>query len=65
MAKTDNLKVGDLVKLKSGSPTMVVNSTIYEETINCIWWNPAKAEFQTTAFERSTLKKIKPGFFRV
>ena len=43
-----NLKVGDVVKLKSGGPEMTVKSTFSnvnsDPMVNCIWFHDGKIE---------------------
>jgi uncharacterized protein YodC (DUF2158 family) len=40
---------GDLVKLRSGGPTMTVAWNTPGE-VGCYWWNDASAKFETTVF---------------
>jgi uncharacterized protein YodC (DUF2158 family) len=50
----DSLKVGDVVELKSGSPSMTV--MIVGVKINCTWFKDG--EPKNYSFERESLKKI-------
>jgi uncharacterized protein YodC (DUF2158 family) len=45
---------GDVVVLKSGSPTMTVAEASAEAVV-CVWFDPEKGEFRTQALPTSVL----------
>jgi uncharacterized protein YodC (DUF2158 family) len=48
-------KVGNVVQLKSGGPTMTVRET--KEKVDCQWFDD-KGELKQRAFDEGVLKKI-------
>lgn len=56
MAKTDDLTVGDLVKLKSGSPALTVER-IKKDKAECVWYNEKEGFFRTASFAKNVLIK--------
>lgn len=58
-----DLKVGDVVRLKSGGPKMTVSSTMptVSATITCIWFvgnGEVWGNIQTGYFEPASLRKV-------
>jgi uncharacterized protein YodC (DUF2158 family) len=52
--------VGDVVRLKSGGPTMTVQSAQYADEVVCTWFGEKnKREF--SPFHQDTLEKFEPG----
>ncbi|MCF8450889.1 MAG: DUF2158 domain-containing protein [Taibaiella sp.] len=47
-------KVGDLVKMKSGSMTMVVN-IVGQNYVECCWWDSAKNDYRKFEFKAHQL----------
>jgi len=45
---------GDVVKLKSGGPAMVVVKAV--DSVNCRWWNPASNSYDFTSLNAFELK---------
>jgi uncharacterized protein YodC (DUF2158 family) len=54
-------KVGDVVMLKSGGPTMTVGSIAPGGVIECLWFDKNN-EQQHAAFSPATLEHYSPGF---
>ena len=53
------IEVGDLVTLKSGGPTMTVESiNESDEKCNCIFWNEHRTENTNVVFYSVCLKKV-------
>jgi uncharacterized protein YodC (DUF2158 family) len=54
-----SFKVGDVVRLKSGSPKMTVEyieRTSTKISVHCIWWNENTNEFDREVFPADALK---------
>lgn len=45
MGESESLKIGDLVELKSGSPTMTIESLISKDKVACHWFSGKKLEY--------------------
>lgn len=54
MTKDTKLKIGDIVKLKSGSPKMTVIH-VYEDNIRCTWFD--SKSIKDYVFAEPMLKK--------
>ena len=57
----EELKVGDVVQLKSGGPGMTVTGVFGEEysiDITTIWYNHSNNEFFSHSFLKETLTKV-------
>lgn len=52
------MKPGDTVKLKSGGPTMTVETKNSSGDWYCIYWNNAKNEFNGHAFAEALLVPV-------
>lgn len=48
-----NLKIGDVVSLKSGGPTMIVKTINYDD-VTCLWFNSSN-ELQEARFTQKIL----------
>lgn len=55
----ENLKAGDIVELKSGSPKMTI-SHLDQYKAYCIWWNETKGTFSSDEFQLNTLQLSPP-----
>lgn len=51
-----SMNIGDIVKLKSGSPNMTVCCYTYEKLVPCRWFDGG--ELKTAAFLVDTLDKV-------
>jgi uncharacterized protein YodC (DUF2158 family) len=56
--KVMDFKVGELVRLKSGGPLMVV-ATVDEETICCTWRDQGDRQVQRETFSAVVLEKVR------
>ena len=54
---TDQLKVGDVVQLKSGGPVMTIQS-ITDSFAFCVWFEEKKIKRESGSFE---LKSLQPA----
>lgn len=54
----ENLQVGDMVKLKSGGPTMTVH--LISSNVMCQWFDSAGV-LKSGTFLPAQLKKVEPG----
>jgi uncharacterized protein YodC (DUF2158 family) len=59
MENTTEFEIGDLVELRSGSPTMTV-SDVEINIVHCQYWNPTAQKFQKADFDFALLRKITP-----
>ncbi|WP_374527784.1 YodC family protein [Acinetobacter sp.] len=53
-----NYKIGDVVQLKSGGPTMTVSETNDAGMVLCTWFD-AHSELQEQAFNQELIKPYK------
>lgn len=59
-----DFKKGDVVKLKSGSPTMTVENVDSRGTLSCVWYDNDKKEIVERKFSYECLDfaaPVKPG----
>jgi len=54
----ETFKLGDVVKLKSGSPDMVIEKMIESDRVTCIWLNDKQTQ-EIGSFNTSTLELLK------
>ena len=40
----EEIKIGDVVRLKSGGPAMTVTN-MAQNGVNCYWWSPTKESY--------------------
>lgn len=52
------IKIGDVVRLKSGSPEMTVTEIENDIYISVIYWNIKEAIFETKVFMIDSLTKL-------
>lgn len=57
---SSEFKVGDVVKLKSGSPKMTISS-IENKICNCVWFEQSSK--MEDSFSQELLEKYEPGSF--
>jgi len=50
-----DLKKGDVVKLKSGSPAMTVEDVASDGTLSCVWYDDDKKEIMGRKFSYECL----------
>src|SRR6266566_8335263 len=55
----ENLQVGDVVQLKSGGPTMTINTINNDRSLFCQWFDK-NGELKTGRFEAAQLKQVEP-----
>jgi uncharacterized protein YodC (DUF2158 family) len=55
--ESNEIKKGDQVKVKSGSPRMTVNEILENDQIECLWFDE-KNQHHYETFSRAVLKKI-------
>ena len=55
MMAAQPIRIGDVVRLRSGGPPMVVESVISGDVVNCVWFSEGR-KFQTT-FVCQTLER--------
>ena len=53
MSKATEISVGDVVRLKSGGPSMTVEGVISGDVVNCVWFSDERK--YNTFFVASTL----------
>ncbi|WP_010522762.1 DUF2158 domain-containing protein [Aquimarina agarivorans] len=53
----ENFRIGDIVKLNSGSPQMTV-SRVEEPIITCRWYNSDGNSIDTVKINKGALRKI-------
>lgn len=54
----EELKEGDVVRLKSGSPDMTVTEVEIGIYISVIYWNPTASKFVKDRFMSNQLEKV-------
>jgi len=55
-----NIKKGDVVKLKSGSPAMTVEFVDSDGTLSCVWYDNDKKEIMGRKFSYECLDVASP-----
>ena len=55
----NQIKVGDVVRLKSGGVPMTVDS-IRNDDVSCVWWHTTTGEPFCRIFNPDTLEKCPP-----
>lgn len=53
------MKVGDIVRLRSGGPRMTVEKEGAKGFWTCVWWDPAKSEYKRDGFPEALLEEWK------
>ncbi len=59
-ANEAELTVGDVVRLRSGSPDMTLEAILPEGAVRCAFVRPTDGELLRNTFISATLKLIKP-----
>ena len=54
----EEIKIGDVVRLKSGSPKMTVREIENEVYITCVYWDEKLFKFSTLTVEADQLEKV-------
>jgi uncharacterized protein YodC (DUF2158 family) len=54
----ETFKLGDVVKLKSGSPEMVIEQMIESDRVTCVWLNDKQSQ-EIGSFNTCTLELLK------
>lgn len=53
----EELKVGDVVRLKSGGPKMVVSGKV-NESLTCVWYTGEGHGYSTAFFDPACVDKV-------
>ena len=57
---SEKLKVGDIVKLKSGGLKMTVNSLLSDQSVACVWMT-SEGEIQTITLRIEAVELVAPS----
>lgn len=55
---TENLKIGDGVKISSGGPLMTISESLSNGTFRCLWYSKLTDTYHTQVFPKEALVKI-------